>query len=136
FGMLIQDFLIQRLQWAIIGNRSNSDLDNQDKFCSLIEAIPQMAWISNPAGEVLYFNKVLYDYTGVIDIAKWKWQNYIHNEDFQRTYNAWVHSLKSGENCEIEYRWVRHDGETRWMLGKASPIKDAYGKIFLWIGTA
>ncbi|RYZ69333.1 MAG: PAS domain S-box protein [Proteobacteria bacterium] len=41
----------------------------------------------------------------------------------------------SVEPYEIEYRLRRHDGEYRWHLGRAMPIKKSTGEVLMWIGT-
>jgi signal transduction histidine kinase/ActR/RegA family two-component response regulator len=43
--------------------------------------------------------------------------------------------VNSGEPYEIEYALRRHDGEYRWHLGRALPIRDENGRIVRWFGT-
>jgi PAS domain S-box-containing protein len=110
--------------------------DSLEKFCSLIEAIPQMAWTSRPDGGLAYLNKEWYDFTGATEMSEWVWGKYLYSEDHQNTYDKWMHSLSTGELFEIEYRWIRCDGMVRWMLGRAKPVRNNNGEIILWLGTA
>lgn len=109
---------------------------NAEDLQLILETIPQMAWTSRPDGHVDYLNKAWYEYTGATDLSGWNWEKYIYPEDHRRTYEKWKHSLETGENYEIEYRWVRHDGAVRWMLGRAKPVRSSGGHIIMWIGTA
>ena len=42
----------------------------------------------------------------------------------------------TGEIYEVEHRLCRHDGEYRWMIGRAVPVRDSAGEIVRWFGTA
>lgn len=110
--------------------------ESAERFRLLIEAIPQMAWTSLPNGTVSYMNKAWYDFTGVSRIDASNWKGLVFEEDLPRTEELWRHSMETGNLFEVEYRWRRHDGTVRWMLGRANPIRDAEGNIVLWIGTA
>ncbi|RYD76566.1 MAG: PAS domain S-box protein, partial [Sphingobacteriales bacterium] len=117
------------------GDRTKELEESVNRFESVIEAIPQMAWISAPDGYLRYLNKSWYDFTGATDLTDWKWEQYISKEDHARTKAVWINCLKTGEKYEIEHRWVRHDGELRWMLGRANPIYNTKGEIEMWVGT-
>jgi PAS domain S-box-containing protein len=110
--------------------------ESSEKFFTLIEAIPQMAWASRPDGGLAYLNRGWYDYTGAMEISEWNWGKFLFSEDHQNTYEKWMYSIRTGEIFDIEYRWIRYDGMVRWMLGRAKPIKNTDGEIVLWIGTA
>jgi signal transduction histidine kinase len=58
-----------------------------------------------------------------------------HPDDRARTIDTLAHSLKTGEPYSIEYRLTRHDGQYRWHLGRAFPLRDVNGKIKAWFGT-
>lgn len=103
-----------------------------------MDTMPQMAFIANASGDIIYFNKTWYDYVaGMEGTEGWGWQDkpIHHPDDFDRTVKTWKHALATGENYEIEYRLRRHDGQYRWHLGRATPVKDSSGKIYKWIGT-
>ena len=52
------------------------------------------------------------------------------------TGKRWAHSLATGETYNTEYRCRRFDGEWRWMLGRALPLRDSKtGEILKWFGT-
>lgn len=102
-----------------------------------MNAMPQMVWVTKPDGYHEFYNNQWYEYTGLtyeesIDTG---WDTVLHEEDKQRSWKVWKHSLQTGDPYEIEYRFKRHDGEYRWFLGRALPLKDEKGNIIKWFGT-
>jgi two-component sensor histidine kinase len=47
----------------------------------------------------------------------------------------WNRSLREGTDYEIEVRNRRHDGEYRWFLTRAVPVRNAAGRITGWVGS-
>ncbi len=102
------------------------------------EAMPQMAFIADPEGNIIYYNQRWFNYTaGMEGTTGWGWMDkpIHHPDDLERTIEKWTHSLKTGEPYEIEYRLRRYDGQYRWHLGRAMPVTNHEGKTELWIGT-
>jgi PAS domain S-box-containing protein len=58
----------------------------------------------------------------------------LHPDDRERCVAQWTRALREGTEYEIEVRNRRHDGEYRWFLTRASPIRDAAGRITAWFG--
>lgn len=107
-------------------------------YKTFAEAMPDMAFIANSRGNIIYFNQRWYEFLGGMKNTEgWGWKDRAihHPGDLQRTILRWKHSLKTGEPYEIEYRLKRHDGEYIWHLGRALPLRDEEGKITLWLGT-
>ena len=112
--------------------------ESEQQFQLICETMPQMLWTTTPDGAHDWFSKRWYDYTGLtvqksIGVG---WQNPFHPEDMEVTEERWAHSLATGDEYTTEYRCQRHDGEWRWMLGRALPLKDQKtGKILKWFGS-
>lgn len=112
--------------------------ESSELFKTYAEAMPQMAFIANEKGDIIYFNKRWYDYVGSLPGTEgwgWKEKPIHHPDDLKMAIDRWSHSLKTGELYEIHYRLRRHDGEYRWSLGRAIPLKNKSGKIVNWLGT-
>jgi PAS domain S-box-containing protein len=114
-------------------------LESETKFRLYTEAMPQMAFIADSSGNISYYNSRHFDYFGVKrgDMEGWAWMRskVYHPDDFDRTVATWTHALKTGVPYEIEYRLKRYDGQYRWHLGRAFPIRDSSGAISSWVGT-
>ena len=97
------------------------------------DSIPAIAWSATAEGEFEYFNKRMVDFTG--DPHDKDGRSF-HPDDWKKASAAWQHSLKTGEVYQIEHRLRRHDGEYRWMISRAVPVRDSEGNIVRWFGTA
>ncbi|WP_337885846.1 PAS domain S-box protein [Fischerella thermalis] len=107
-------------------------------FRTLADTMPQMFWITRPDGYHEYFNQRWYDYTGTtLEQTQGEgWQNILHPEDVERTIAVWQYCLRTGESYNIEYRFRRAcDGQYRWHLGRAFPLRDQDGHIVKWFGS-
>jgi PAS domain S-box-containing protein len=58
----------------------------------------------------------------------------MHPEDRARVGAHVQGSVETGVYPDLEHRIVRPDGETRWLLGKASIVRDGSGRMALLIG--
>ncbi|MBB1285974.1 PAS domain-containing protein [Flavisolibacter sp. BT320] len=108
-----------------------------DEFQFVTDFMPQMVWSTQPDGFHDFFNKQWYNYTGLTyEQTKDKgWSLVLHSDDYDRTWKIWQHSLETGEVYETEYRLRRHDGQYRWFLARALPMRDEQGNIIKWFGT-
>ncbi len=121
---------------SIANPHSSSLIENEFQF--LADFIPQLVWITDPAGDHLYFNQRWTDYTGYTladSVGPDMWNNLLHPDDRARARQIWGHSLATGEDYEIEYRFKAKAGGYRWFLGQAKPRYDADGSIVTWFGT-
>lgn len=116
-------------------NTELSKLNREFKFVS--DFMPQLVWATRPDGFHDFYNRRWYEYTG-LSYEQTKgagWNDVVHPDDRERSAQVWQHSLKTGELYEIEYRFRRHDGQYRWFLGRALPLRDENGTITKWFGT-
>src|SRR5205807_3065082 len=60
----------------------------------------------------------------------------LHPEDIERTKKAWLHSVETGEPCDVEQRVHRFDGVYRWFRTVAQPLRDHSGRVIRWYGVA
>ncbi len=111
--------------------------ESELRYRGVLEALPQMVWVTDPQGKHLYYNGGWYAYTGLSEEASlnYGFAEALHPDDVARTLAAWERSWKDGEPYQIEYRFRRHDGEYHWFVGRASAIRDASGAVIEWVGT-
>ncbi|OYX55524.1 MAG: histidine kinase [Brevundimonas subvibrioides] len=111
--------------------------ESEAKFRAIAESMPQMVWSSQPDGFHDYYNARWYEFTGVPagSTDGEAWNAMFHPDDRARAWEAWGHSLETGDLYEIEYRLRRADGVYRWTLGRATPIRNEAGDITRWFGT-
>lgn len=111
--------------------------ESYKEFQFVTDFMPQLIWVTKPDGYHYYYNMQWYDYTGLPphETEGEGWNHVFHPDDQDMAWGLWRHSLATGEPYEIEYRCRRYDGEYRWFLGRALPLKDSTGNILKWFGT-
>src|SRR5207247_153916 len=104
---------------------------SEQQYRLLAEAVPQMVWMARPDGHVDYFNARWHEYTGLPpdQTLGWGWEEVVHPDDRPAALTAWQAALAAGDPCEIEYRLRRHDGEYRWHIARALPVRDEAGDL-------
>lgn len=111
--------------------------DQEQRFKVLADTMPQMVWATPPDGLPDYFNARWYEFTGASlgSTEGANWTSVFHPDDQPRSWAAWNDAVTTGEPYEIEYRLRNLDGDYRWVLGRALPMRDSHGKITRWFGT-
>ena len=104
----------------------------------MIDTIPALAWFCLPDGANEFTNKRWRDYTGLsqAEALGLGWQRTFHPDDLGKVMENWRAVQASGEPSGAEARMRRFDGEYRWFLIRAEPVRDQHGKIVRWYGTS
>ena len=110
---------------------------SEQHYRVIADAMPQLVWVTDPDGNHIYYNQRWYEYTGLSEEESlgYGFTLALHPDDKARTLERWEQAWRNGESCEIEYRFRRHDGVYRWFIGRATPLRDANGRIIEWVGT-
>jgi PAS domain S-box-containing protein len=112
-------------------------VESDARFQAIADSMPQMVWSTLPDGFHDYYNARWYEFTGVPagSTDGEGWNGMFHPDDQARARERWLHSLRTGEPYEIEYRLRHRSGVYRWTLGRAMPILNEAGEITRWFGT-
>ncbi|KAF7911357.1 uncharacterized protein EAF01_002864 [Botrytis porri] len=111
---------------------------DEQRFQIICDSMPQLIWTTTPDGMHDWFSQRWYDYTGltVEESLGEGWKLPFHPDDMALTKKRWLHCLETGDPYTTEYRCRKHDGEWRWMLGRAVCMRNKdTGKIEKWYGT-
>jgi hypothetical protein len=110
---------------------------SEKELLDVIEAIPTMAFTSLADGGSVWVNRRWVEYTGLsVDSTSGSgWQSAVHPDDLDAHVNKWQVSIASGEPFENEARHRGANGEYRWFLVRAVPLRDESGRIRKWYGT-
>jgi PAS domain S-box-containing protein len=113
--------------------------ESTQNFQFLADSMPQLVWTTDAHGYHDYFNQKWVEYTGYdLEASKGTqmWNNLLHPDDRDRSARRWKESLETGKPYQMEYRFRRAaDGEWRWFLARALPLRDHNGHIVRWFGT-
>ncbi len=122
-------------------NTRHSDADGasnviEERLRLIIDTIPALVWRKLPNGSADFLNQHFREYTGLSlkDGLGWGWMNAFHPDD--RLMEEWRTALAAGKPFEKEARLRRTDGQYRWFLIRAVPLRDEQGNIVNWYGTS
>jgi PAS domain S-box-containing protein len=103
----------------------------------IIDTIPALAWSTGPDGSADFFNQHYLDYVGFSaeQASGWGWTAALHPDDLNGLATTWQRIIASEAPGEAEARLRRFDGEYRWFLFRAHPLRDESGNIIKWYGT-
>jgi PAS domain S-box-containing protein len=113
---------------------------NERRFRTLTEAAPQIVWQANRHGEATFFNRRWYEYTGqrhdLRPSSVWG-TDLLHPDDVDRVHATWDLAVaKPADEYTDEFRLRRAaDGEYRWLLSVARPLRHPSGHVDEWVGT-
>ncbi|RYG88946.1 MAG: PAS domain S-box protein [Alphaproteobacteria bacterium] len=112
--------------------------ESETTLRKLTGALPAFVWFAKPDGELTYFNDRWYAYTGQSSEQALPsgWIDVLHPDDVSPTAERWSQARADGTHYEIEVRYRRHDGEYRWYVARAEPIRDTDGNITTWVGSS
>lgn len=127
--------------------RANESLRDKGRNLGLIvNTIPVMVWSARPDGSAEFFNQHYLHYVGLSMGSKdwepttelseyWDLTASIHPDDAVSLDATLQAIFASGQPGEAEARLRRYDGEYRWFLFRANPLRDETGNIVRWYGT-
>lgn len=111
---------------------------SEERFRTLSEGIPQLVWRAVDHGEWSWASPQWCAFTGLSDEASrgWGWLEALHPDDRPAAREAWERSKATG-GFETDYR-VREaaTGRYRFFQTRATPVRDAEGRIVEWLGTS
>ncbi|MGH9485594.1 MAG: two-component system sensor histidine kinase NtrB, partial [Terriglobales bacterium] len=120
-----------------IQQRDASLQASEQRFRTLADTIPQLAWMSDAEGATLWFNQRWYDYTGTNPEQQtgWGWQSSIDPRSLPEVLSQWSNSLRTGKRFEMVYALRARDGSFRDFLAIALPVRSPEGVVEHWFGT-
>ena len=110
---------------------------SEDRLRLVTDTIPTLVWRAGPDGSPDFLNKPALDFTGLsLDQARLGWPRAFHPDDKKGMLQKWSAIQASGIRGGLEARLRRIDGEYRWFLFQAEPLRDELGNITKWYGSA
>jgi PAS domain S-box-containing protein len=111
--------------------------ESEARFRTLADNISQFAWMADTSGWIFWYNRRWFEYTGTTleQMQGWEWQQLQHPDHVDRVMEHFRHCLMTGEAWEDTFPLRGKDGNYRWFLSRALPIRDDAGNILRWFGT-
>jgi PAS domain S-box-containing protein len=111
--------------------------ESEERFRTLADSISQLTWMANPEGEMFWYNKRWYEFTGA-DPEQMKsedWKKNLHPDYVEKVSLCFRKAIKNGSPWECTFPMRSKEGEYRWFLARAISIRNDSGKIVRWLGT-
>jgi len=106
-------------------------------FRTMADNAPVLIWMSNGAGEPIFFNKEWLDFTGrslAEELAE-DWKNDVDPEDSSRVRQAFDEAFRNRKKFTLDYRFKKANGIFRWILNNSVPHFDLSGQFTGYIGS-
>ncbi|HEU0237608.1 MAG TPA: PAS domain S-box protein, partial [Candidatus Limnocylindrales bacterium] len=111
---------------------------SEARYRQLVEAMPQIAWMTDRTGAIVLVNGRWSEYTGqkrtagqTLELDRW-----VHPDDRPALAEGWLRALAAGESFEAACRLRRRDGTYQWHLLRAVAVRTDAGDVETWIGTS
>ncbi len=112
--------------------------ESEHQFRTLANSIPQLAWMADAEGSIFWYNQRWYDFIGTLpeEMPMWGWRSVQHPDYADRVIHQLERSRKAEEPWEDTFPLLSKEGEYRWFLARAVPIRDSQGNLVRWFGTS
>jgi PAS domain S-box-containing protein len=111
-------------------------IEAEEALRDVIDTIPVIAFTDMPDGSNEFTNRSWQEYTGlsVKDAAGWGWESTVHPDDIARFHEEWCAAVSAGTPFDNAARYRGADGQYRWFLVRAVPLRDERGNLLRWYG--
>ncbi len=131
------DVTEQRLAKEALEKAFDEIKKSEDRLRLVIDTIPTLVWRAGPDGVPDFLNQPALAYTGLsFDQIETGWPRAFHPDDKKGMLVKWSAIRASGMPGELVARLRRFDGEYRWFLFRAVPLRDELGNIVKWYGSS
>jgi PAS domain S-box-containing protein len=110
---------------------------SEEVLRALANSIPQLAWMAQADGAIVWYNERWYEYTGTSaeQMAGWGWQSVHDPEVLPLVLQRWNESIRTGNPFDMEFPIRGADGQFRWFLTRVNAVRDRFGHVVRWFGT-
>lgn len=117
--------------------RENELRESEANFRELADALPQLVWTTDDAGQITFSNRHTQEYSGERPVQSMAGLEITHPGDRDTVIAECKRHVKNRSSFEIEYRLLRaRDHSYRWHLVRFVPRRNAEHGINGWLTTA
>ncbi|MEP6715767.1 MAG: PAS domain S-box protein, partial [Terriglobia bacterium] len=111
--------------------------EGEERFRTLANSIPQLAWIAGADGSIDWYNDLWYEYTGTTaeQMRGRGWQAVHDPAVLPKVTERWKAAIAAGEPFGMEFPLLGADGRFRMFLTRVRPLRDKDGRVVQWFGT-
>lgn len=125
-------FTLATLRDISLRKRVADSLQKSRNFhLSLFEESPALILLCAPDGKLIYLNKAWRQFIGghTGHAFELRGKDIIHIDDLDHIKHQYIRALEEGLNLKFEARFLRQDGEYRWLASLGKPFQDSNGNL-------
>ncbi|WP_425395588.1 PAS domain S-box protein [Aeoliella sp.] len=129
FAVIVRDVTKQRQQELLLRR-------SEQRYRSLVDATTLIVWAAAADGSVFEDMTGWHEFSGMMEqeTAGWGWLEAVHPDDRPGAADRWSNAIELQQPYHSEYRMRREDGQWRYIVARAVPIKNEHGKVVEWVG--
>ena len=135
---LLQDVAL-RTWTEIERTRAEAEVrESEERFRAIADTAPVLIWVTQQDRTRAFVNQAYVAYNGgTYEEARLAdWRAIIHPDDHERVLKESLAGEGSGQPFSMEARYLRHDGEYRWLKSFSRPRQGADNAIIGFVGVA
>ena len=118
--------------------------DREARLLALAESSAQIVWFTDATGHhalktqpvnITHLTWTAFTGQSREDAHNLNWSSVVHPDDRERATQQWIQAAKAAQPYYCEYRLRHHSGEWRDIVSRATPVRDAQGRVTGWLGT-
>ncbi len=112
--------------------------EREREFRTMVDSIPQLAWVADDGANPLWYNHRWFDYSGLSSEGALPdaWPSVVHPDHLARFQSRVREAVRTGAFWEDTFPLRSKSGEYRQFLFQWVPIHDEAGKVARWFGTS
>ncbi|MDQ3040398.1 MAG: PAS domain-containing protein, partial [Pseudomonadota bacterium] len=112
--------------------------ENLRQFAEVTAVVPSLLWMTDADGACTFVSKRWLDFTGRTELESLAdaWKSGIHPDDHADVEDARRVALANRAPLNMQYRFLRADGQYRWMMVEALPRHDDRGNFLGMVGSS
>ncbi|HUI97611.1 MAG TPA: PAS domain S-box protein [Xanthobacteraceae bacterium] len=112
--------------------------EREEQFRTLANSIPQLVWMANADGWIVWYNERWYDYTGTTpeQMEGDGWHRVHDPQVLPDVVARWNESVRTGQPFDMTFPLRGADGVFRSFLTRVVPLHDSQGEVARWFGTS
>jgi PAS domain S-box-containing protein len=111
-------------------------IESEELFRNMADTAPVLIWVNGLEGcEFVNRSYLVFLGVGEEEVRKYDWARFIHPGDRDSYLNAYHDALAARKLFEARFRFLRADGEYRWMKTIGLPRQTATGDFLGYVGS-
>ena len=112
--------------------------ESEERFRAIADTAPVLIWVTQQDRTRAFVNQAYVAYNGGTyeEARRADWRSVIHPDDQPRVLEESAAGEATGQPFSMEARYLRHDGEYRWLKSFSRPRFGAHGEVIGFVGVA